>query len=396
MASGICGIPLLLAGLIWLLHTRNTAVPLPSETQPAQFSPLFDTAFVLVFSVPAALIVSRQPRNLIGWLLAAIGYGVSLSDLTGEYGFYAIWTAPGSLPGGIPVLAFADSVSAWLTYAPVPLLLLLFPDGRLPSRRWWLVAWAALAALTVSLTSDGLYPGRLNGDPQLPANPIGIHGWEHTLDTITELSASLFFVFLLAALTAPVVRFRRAHGVERQQLKWFTYGAIALVVTLIGFLPLAWAGLAVLILMGFGVFTACVAVAMLRYHLYDIDRLINRTLVYGLLTLTLTLTYVAVVFVLRQALVGSPHGRHASLAVAGSTLIVAALFQPARRRIQAAVDRHFNRRHYDAAKTVETFSARLREDVDLDSLTHELLDVVDQTMQPTKALLWLRSAEEPF
>jgi len=196
-----------------------------------------------------------------------------------EYGFYAVVTAPGSLPAGIPVLWFADIVAAWLTFASVALLLLLFPNGRLPSCAWRPVAWAALASLTLSLASSALYPRNLGGDPRLPQNPnpTGIRGWEK-VDTVTSLTALLFFALLLVCLVAVGVRFRRARGVERQQLKWFTYGAAALVLTCIAFVPLAWGGLFALILVGFGLFTACVAVAMLRYRLYDIDRLINRTL----------------------------------------------------------------------------------------------------------------------
>jgi hypothetical protein len=390
LAWGICGIPLVLAALIWLLYTKNAAVANPSGEQPLEISPLFDAGVLLVFSIPAALIVSRQPRNPIGWLLAAIGYGVGVADFAGEYGYYALVTAPGALPAAVPVLWLGTLLGIWLTVASVPLLLLLFPDGRLPSRRWRPVAWATLATLTLLLAANALYPRNLGGDPRLPENPTGIHGWESTLDTVMSLSALLFLAFLVVSLTAVAVRFRRAAGVERQQLKWFAYGAMALVLTLIGFVPLSWVGLFALILVGFGLFTACVTVAMLRYHLYDIDRLINRTLTYGLLTIVLGAIYVGAVVLLGQAL--HPWVGHSALAVAASTLLVAALFQPLRRRIQDQVDRRFNRRRYDAAKTIEAFSARLREQLDLDTLSAELLGVVDRTMQPTRVSLWLRPA----
>jgi two-component system, NarL family, sensor kinase len=230
----------------------------------------------LVFSLPAALIVSRQPRNPIGWLLAAIGYGVGVADFAGEYGFYALVTAPGALPAAIPVLWLGTLLGIWLTFASVPLLLLLFPDGRLPSRRWRPVVWATLATLTLILAANALYPRNLGADQRLPENPAGIHGWESTLDTVEALSALLFLVCLFASLTAVGVRFRRAAGIERQQLKWFAYGALALVLTLIGLAPLSWVGLFALILLGFGVFTGCVAVAMLRYRLYDMGAALLR------------------------------------------------------------------------------------------------------------------------
>jgi hypothetical protein len=389
LAWGICGIPLVLAALIWLLYTKNAAVGNLPGDEPEVGSPLFDAGVLLVFSIPAALIVSRQPRNPIGWLLAAIGYGVGVGDFAGEYGYYAVLTAPGALPAAIPVL-WLETLGLWLTFVSVPLLLLLFPDGRLPSRAWRPVAWATLATAILAFAANALYPRNLGADPQLPENPTGIHGWENTLGTVTSLSAVLFLAFLLVSLIAVGVRFRRARGVERQQLKWFAYGAAALVLTLIGFVPLTWSGLFAPILVGFGLFTACVTVAMLRYHLYDIDRLINRTLTYGLLTIVLGAIYAGAVVLLGQAL--HPWVGHSALAVAASTLLVAALFQPLRRRIQDRVDRRFNRRRYDAARTIAAFSARLREQLDLDTLSAELLGVVDQAMQPTRVSLWLRPA----
>jgi hypothetical protein len=163
------------------------------------FSPLFDAGVLLAFSVPAAFIVSQQPRDPMGWLLVAIGYGVGVGDFASEYGFYVVVTAPGSLPAGIPVLWFVDIVAAWLTFASVALLLLLFPNGRLPSRAWRPVAWAALAGLALSLASSALYPRNLGGDPRFPQNSTGIRGWEK-VDTVTSLTALLFFALLFVAL----------------------------------------------------------------------------------------------------------------------------------------------------------------------------------------------------
>jgi hypothetical protein len=222
-------------------------------------------------------------------------------------------------------------------------------------------------------------------------NPLGIQGFEAVFRVLQAAGAALLLATTLAAAASMVVRFRRAVGEERQQLKWFTYAAMVSVLVWLGFivtgvadrLPVA---LGIVIALTWLVAVpAAIGVAMLRYRLYDIDRLINRTLVYGLLTALLGGGYGGLVLVLGQLL-----GRSSSLAVAVATLTVAAAFQPARRRVQAAVDRRFNRRRYDAAKTIAAFSARLRQQVDLDTMTTELLDVVEQTMAPTQASLWLR------
>jgi hypothetical protein len=207
-------------------------------------------------------------------------------------------------------------------------------------------------------------------------------------------------VAVLAAIVSLVVRFRRARGVERQQLKWVVYAVVIVVVCFILFMmvgpsliPLSELAADVVFALLTAIIPVAMGVAILRYRLYDIDRLINRTLVYGLLTAILGALYAGVVLVLGQ-LFGGIGGEPPSWAVAGATLAVAALFQPARRRIQQAVDRRFNRRKYDAARTVEAFSARLRDEVDLDALSAELLAVADQTMQPTTASLWLRPAAQ--
>jgi hypothetical protein len=201
----------------------------------------------------------------------------------------------------------------------------------------------------------------------------------------------LSLLSLVAAVCSLVIRFRRSHGVERQQLKWFTYaGGLVLLTPLGSFLVPDLGNLPFVVVIALPI---AVGIAILRYRLFDIDRLINRTLVYGLLTAILGLGYAATVLILGQ-LFGGVGGDPPSWAVAGATLTVAALFQPTRRRIQQAVDRRFNRRRYDAAKTIEAFSARLRQEIDLDTLSAELLAVVNQTIQPTQASLWLRPSAQ--
>jgi hypothetical protein len=276
---------------------------------------------------------------------------------------------------------------------------LLYPTGRLPSPRWRPVAWLGALALLLATVADALQPGQLEAS-EVPVgqNPLGIDDLEGPLTLLAVSTFLLFIPLALAAQASLVVRFRRARGDERQQLKWLAYAVLGfvafvllltltvavvpdppvseLVIDLVGSVPL----LAVPVALG---------VAVLRYRLYDIDRVINCTLVYGLLTAVLGGVYAGVVLVLGQVFGGSG-GKPPSLAVAGATLAAAALFQPARRRIQATVDRRFNRRKYDAAKTIEAFSARLRDEVDLDPLPAELLEVVDQTMEPVAVSLWLR------
>jgi hypothetical protein len=386
LAWGICGTAAALAAVTWLLRSWN-AGPLPAAEAPVALPQLFDLGVLVVFCLPAALIVSRRPRSPIGWFLASVGIVLGgLGDFAYQYGFYTLVTNPGSLPGGVLLLWIEDALWAPLVFGPIPLLLLLFPNGRLPSRSWRPIAWTGIGAVGFISLASALYPRDLADDPRLPRNPTGIHGWANPIDTALLAAGLLFVAVLVASGGAVVSRFRRAKGVERQQLKWFAYGAAALMLTFIGFLPLLWNSFLVPILVGFGFFTGCIAVAVLRHHLYDIDRLINRTLVYGLLTLLLGLCYAGAVLVLGQF---AGHQR-SNLVVAGATLAVAAVFQPARRRIQEAVDQRFNRRKYNAAKTIETFSARLRDEVELDTLSVELLAVVDQTMEPTTASLWLR------
>jgi hypothetical protein len=259
-------------------------------------------------------------------------------------------------------------------------VLLVFPDGRLPSPRWRWAAWlagAGVAVMTLGMAASTL------GDPVRIAlseeEPGGLPGL--VLDVSVIAAAASF----LAALVSLAQRWRRARGNEREQLKWVAFAAgLALVANIVlQIFQLPGLGLVGVMLVPVGA-----AVAILRYRLYDIDRIISRTLGYGLLTALLGLVYVAGVFVFGRLL--NPGGKPSGLAVAASTLAVAALFQPARRRVQAAVDRRFNRARYDAARTVAAFSARLRDQIDLDTLSTELLAVVDQTMEPTQVSFWLR------
>jgi hypothetical protein len=236
---------------------------------------------------------------------------------------------------------------------------------------------AALSSLLLpGPPADGLRP-----------NPIAIPALEGVLRLAYNMASSVLFGVILAALVSLVVRFRRATGSERQQLKWFAYGtALLLLLPVAGLVGAELPDPA-------GNLVAAVIVSVLRYRLYDIDRLVNRTVVYGLLTVLLAGVYAGLVFALSELL--NPADQQSALAVAASTLVVAALFQPARRRIQGLVDRRFNRRRYDATRTIEVFSARLRDQIELGTLSTELLAVVDQTVQPVQVSLWLRPTPSP-
>jgi hypothetical protein len=387
----IWGLSAALIPPIWLLAGKyRTLLPYSTADSNAALWGLA-AGTVMLFCTPGALIVSRRPSNLIGWIVWAIGFTFGLAVLLGEYAEYAYWVR--RLPAAVPAFWANAILGSGLYYGLVPLLFLLFPTGRLPSSRWRPIVWVLAAATAATLAGQFLRPGAL--DPRfVPDNPLGIPGAQHALDLSFVGGLVMLIVLALATAVSLALRYRRASGPERQQLKWFIYGAVILLLTFDGLWPLLGTRRYELILIGFAGFTACVAIAMLRHHLYDIDRLINRTLVYGLLTALLAGVYAGLVLILGQAFGGI--GRHLpSWAVAGATLAVAALFQPARRRIQAAVDRRFNRRKYNAAKTIEAFSARLRQEVDLDTLSAELLAVVDQTMEPTRLSLWLRPSAQP-
>jgi hypothetical protein len=369
--------------VVILLEVANGTFPEDAANQVVLH--LGFTAFMVV----GALIVAHRPGNAIGWIFSATALLAFTGQLATEYATYAYATRPGPLPGA----TFAAWYGSWPWWLVLALALvftpLLFPTGRPLSPRWRPVAWLAGAATAALTLLSALQPTLGTVDDRVIANPIGVAAVESPEQSTVGITL-LILLFLLAvvAVGSLVLRFRQSRGEERQQLKWFTYAAALLPLSALSdVLPAAIGSLV------FGapiVFLPVAAgIAILRYRLYDIDRLINRTLVYGLLTVLLAGVYGGVVLVLGQVFGGV--GRDPpSWVVAGATLAVAAVFQPARRRIQGVVDRRFNRRKFDAAKTLEAFSIRLRDEVDLDALTAELLVVVDQTIQPTRASLWLR------
>jgi hypothetical protein len=348
------------------------------------------SAAFLSFATVGALVAWRRPGNAVGWICCAIGLDVALAVAPLEYVRYAV-----AHPGSLPAPAWVGWPAMWAWWPAQGLmstfLLLLFPTGYLPSPRWRPVAWAAGVTITAITLMAAVVPEPL--DKGLPVNPLGIPQMAGVFKLVGSIAIPLLGLLGLASVASLVVRFRRARGEERQQLKWFTYGAgvLALLLAVSAASQALTARVPDLVIAAaLAAPPLAIGIAVLRYRLYDIDRLINRTLVYGALTVLLGLIYAGIVLTLGQ-LFGGLGEDPPSWVVAGATLAVAALFQPARRRIQQGVDRRFNRRKYNTAQTIEAFSARLRDEVDLDTLSAEVLGVVDQTMQPTTASLWLRN-----
>ena len=393
LAWSLCALCVALAGacLIFNLLNGHTLYEMVLTGIPTTVILLTQ---MVSFSVVGALIASHRPENPIGWLFcaAALFYGIEIAGE--EYAIYTLFTNPDSLPLGAEL--------AWLTewiWAPgfgiiLVFLPLLFPDGHPPSRRWRGVGW--LGGLSIGLicvlTSIVLWPERGPALLQLEGFGGEVEEWRSAVsEWVLRLGGPMLLLAGLGAVISLFVRFRRARGDERQQIKWFASAAA---------LTLAWIIVAdqrsgeILALSGLLVIASipvATGIAILRYRLYDIDRIINRTLVYGSLTAMLALLYFGGVTA-TQALLRTLTGEEQlpQLVVVASTLVIAALFNPLRHRIQGFIDRSFYRRKYDAAKTLETFSAKLRNETDLEALGEDLVGVVRETMQPEHASLWLR------
>jgi hypothetical protein len=351
-----------------------------------------DAALALAFPTVGAIIASRRPGNAVGWIFCAIGLCGGASIFFAQYGIYALLTNPDSLPAGV----IATWIATWVWLPSVTLtitfLLLLFPHGRLLSPRWRPVAWLAAAVTMAGTALLAIVPWDLL-NPGVPAqNPVGVESLGY-LGIAPPVPIFLIGIpTTLLSVASLVLRFRRSRGEERQQLKWFVYAGVLIVGAL--FVPLLVPGAAasLLQLLVMPLLPVAVGVAIMRYRLYDIDVLINRTLVYGALTALLIAVYVSTVVTI-QELFRALTGQESQLAVVASTLAVAALFNPLRRRIQSFIDRRFYRSRYDARKTLEAFSAKLRDETDLDALRDDLVGVVRETMQPAHVSLWLRSSD---
>jgi MFS family permease len=352
-------------------------------------SNVFIWAIALVFAAAGVLITSRHAGNAIGWLFLGVAVAAGIGTLAGSYAEYWVDSREGSEWLG-KTAAWYGSLS-WMPFILVPatFLLLLFPNGRLLSPRWRVVAWCAGVGIAATFVLTGLHPGRLEDYPEL-SNPYGVES--SALDGLELLSVLVLLIGIFGSALSLVLRFRRARGEQRQQMKWLAFaGAVASVAIPTGaalYDVVGETAANITIMLSVIGLPVATGIAILRHRLYDIDVVINRALVYGALTATLAGAYVGVVLLLQLLL--SPSS---DIAIAGSTLAVAALFRPARTRIQAGVDRRFYRSRYDARRTLESFSVRLRDEVALDALSIELRGVVVETMQPAHVSLWLRPSE---
>jgi hypothetical protein len=379
--------------VLLVLNLRYPNAPIPNF--------VLGNALVVIDVTVGAIVASRRPENPVGWLLCLSGVATSTSTFTSLYAIYALLAQPGSLPAG--------QASAWITAWTLPIMiglqisyLLLFPTGRLPSRRWRWLAWLTGAFVVVGVVLSAFSSGAYFGALGPIRNPLGIEGFTNVYKAVLYTLAPVLHVAIAFAV---FVRLRRAVGVERQQIKWFAYAvAILAIATTPYVIAVAigapgwfeWAANAI-VTAASATIPISIGIAILRYRLYDIDRLINRTLVYGALTGALALLYFGAA-TLTQISFGAITGqeRLPQLTVVASTLLIAALFNPLRRRIQSFIDRRFYRRKYDVAKTLEGFSAKLRNETDLVTLSADLVGVIKETMQPEHVSLWLRPDTTPI
>jgi hypothetical protein len=401
-----------LASVAFFVLTRAAQAEAPSSlvTSRSIIDLLVSVPF-LAFPLVGALIASRRPHNPIGWICLAVGLLWMLLGLFDYYGVYGL-AKPDTVP--FPVVIYA--LAYWLWLPTVGLLavylLLLFPDGRLPSRRWRPLAWLSGAVIVLLGVDSVLAPGPLT-DLEGVRNPFGLEGAPWLVDAEIVLLL-LFVACILASAVSLILRYRHSGGEVREQIKWIalagSFAGLLVFLTIVlgllivpeefmrgsgGILPLWLQGLIFVMVLSFTGVPVAIGVAVLKYRLYDIDLLINGTLVYGSLTVSLAVVYfggVTVTQAIFRALTGQEE--QPQLAVVVSTLVIAALFNPFRRRIQSFIDRRFYRRRYDAAKTLEAFSAKLRDETDLDALSDDLVGAVRETMQPAHVSLWLRSDTE--
>ncbi|MGZ6390569.1 MAG: hypothetical protein ACXWQZ_15075 [Ktedonobacterales bacterium] len=362
---------------------------------------LLGALVLLAYATIGALIASRHPRNAIGWLLSSSALLSAFGNFALEYAVYGLLTRPGALPAAAWLGMFGGLARSEGFQLIVTFVLLLFPTGHLPSPRWRPLAWVTVAVMVLSGLSVLLGQNLSEADQRLAsfANPLGVIP-AAIADNLQGVSFLLFFACVIGCCAAVVARFRRARGVERQQLKWLAYAAWWAAVAFLGALIGAFANVA--FLASAATFYLCLAgiplavgIAILRHRLFDIDFIINRTLVYGTLTVLLAALYF-IGIVVTQRLTSAITGQskpQPPVAVVITTLAIAALFQPLRHRLQNTIDRRFYRKKYDAEKTLATFSASLRQQVELNDLREHLLAAVDDAMQPAYVSLWLRQGE---
>ncbi|CAA9460345.1 MAG: hypothetical protein AVDCRST_MAG58-2439 [uncultured Rubrobacteraceae bacterium] len=396
LAWYMCAVSLTLTalGLLFLVASQSR------EGAPVFDYWLLNTVMAVSFSPVGAVIAPRlPPRNPIGWLFCAVGLFGAIRVFSAEYAIATLLAEPGSWLGALPGGEAIAWISSWVWvvhFGPFIFLALLFPDGRLPTPRWRPFAWLVALVVAGGTVAVAIWPetaARFN-----PVNsPLGI---EVAANVVNPVEA-IVYALALAAAASLLVRLLRSRGIERQQVEWFAYAIVLLAIsTTLAFVVsealnarlLGWIS-SILVIASIVALPVAMSIAILRYRLYQIDSLINRTLVYGSLTAVLALVYFLTIVVLDRTLIALT-GQESTLAVVASTLLIAALFTPLRRAIQSFIDRRFYRKKYDARKTLEAFSAQLRNETDLDALSDDLVGVVRETMQPAHVSLWLRTPKD--
>lgn len=402
LAWSVCALSLALAGLaigfLVLLNLSHPGIPI-------YYYWVHATVITVAFSTVGAIIASRRPEHQVGWLFCAIGFLVGVDHFCGEYATYALLARPGTLPAG----EAAAWVRSWIWIISGGLgvfLVLLFPNGRLASVRWRYLAWLNVFVIVGGSIAVAFSPGPIDGLGPI-RNPLGIDSLGTAFGERLVDSVEVFQITVaLVAVVSPFVWLRYAGFKERQQVKWFAYAAVlliigALITSLVPDLQdarwVSWVGF-VIYIAGLVGLPVAVGIAVLHQHLYGIDILINRTLVYGSLTTLLALLYfggVALVQGTGSVIFQMPFrtftDQNNQFVTVGATLAIAALFTPLRRWIQGFIDKRFYRGKYDARKTLTAFSAKLRDETDLDTLSEDLVEVIKETMQPANVSLWLRS-----
>src|SRR5215217_7229995 len=394
LAGSLCAVSLTLTALSLLLLALNL-----SHLEAHVFDYWLVNALQAVsFSIIGAITASRLPANPVGWLFCAAACTIAVECLSAEYAIYALVARPDSLPIGEALAWFA--FWAWIPSIDcIVLSLLLFPNGRLPSSSWSWLAWLSVLLTIAGAVWVALSPGAI-GNLGSIHNPLGIEGLPRGYKPVQTIMSALL---LVAAVSTLGLRLLRTRGIEHQQIKWPAFVAVMAAVgsilydtaisEAIGLRWLEWAGY-VVVVAALVSFPISIGIAIVRYRLYDIDRIINRTLVYGALTVVLVAVYFGGIVVMQRTFVALT-GQKSTLAVVASTLLIAALFTPLRKRTQRFIDRSFYRSKYDAAKTLEGFSMKLRDETDLEALSEDLVGVVRETMQPAHVSFWLRPGPPP-
>ena len=388
LAWSLCALSLALTSLSLLILALNLSHP----NTPIYDFWLENTVLPISFSIIGAILASRLPANPVGWLFCAAACIAAVTHLSAQYAIYALLAQPGQLPAGEALAWFTSWV--WILFIGcIAISFLLFPNGQLPGRRWKWLAWLSVLLTSVGALWEAFSPGVMVNIGPI-RNPLGIEGLPSAYEPVQTI---MFTLLLVVTISTFGLRLRRARGIERQQIKWPAYTAVLAaggsvlqytVSDAMGLLWLQWAAY-VITIAALVSFPISMGIAIVRYRLYEIDALINRTLVYGSLTVTLVTLYFGGI-VLSQRVFVALTGQKSTLAVVASTLLIAALSSPLRRRIQSFIDRRFYRRKYDARKTLKAFSVQLRNQTDPNALSDDLVGVVRETMQPAHVSLWLR------